>query len=103
MRRYAVSVLMTLRVSGDSKGIEATPQETLDTIIARAKENGLIAHRFWGNGSEIFVVDEWQDQGSFQKFFDSSPEIPEMMRAAGVTSEPTVEFWSPLDVDDRVG
>jgi hypothetical protein len=98
-----VSVLMTLRVSGDSKGIEATPQETFDAVIARAKEHGLIAHRFWGNGSEILVVDEWPDQESFQKFFESSPEIPEMMRAAGVASEPAVEFWSPLDVNDRVG
>ena len=98
-----MSVLMTLRVSGDSKGIEATPQETLDAIVARAKEHGLISHCFWGNGSEIFVVDEWPDQESFQTFFDASPEIPQMMQAAGVTSEPTIEFWSPLAVNDRVG
>jgi hypothetical protein len=94
---------MTLRVSGDPKGIEATDSEVMHTVVARAKENGLISHRFFGSDDEILVVDEWPDEQSFRTFFDNSPEIPEMMRRAGVTAEPTIEMWRPLDTDDRVG
>jgi len=96
-----MSVLMTLRVSGDSKGIEATPQETFDAVIARAKEHGLIAHRFWGNGSEILVVDEWPDAQSFQDFFAGQPEIADVMRAGGAQGPPEITVYRLLDTPDR--
>jgi quinol monooxygenase YgiN len=98
-----MSVLMTLRVAGDAKAIEAFDQAMLDTVVKRAKEHGLIKHRFFGSDTEVLVVDEWPDEASFQAFFDSSPEVGEMMAAAGVTSQPTIEFWRPLDLDDSVG
>jgi quinol monooxygenase YgiN len=98
-----MSVLMTLRVSGDAKAIEAVDQATFDTVVQRAKDHGLIRHRFFGSDSEILVVDEWPDEASFQAFVDASPEIGEMMAAAGATSEPTIEFWRPLDTNDAMG
>jgi hypothetical protein len=98
-----MSVLMTMRIAGDAKAIEAQPRERTDVIVQRAREHGLIAHRFWGNDRAILVVDEWPDEGSFQKFWDASPDIGEMMKDAGVTEEPTVEFWRPLNVGDEVG
>jgi hypothetical protein len=94
---------MTLRVHGDGKQLEAMDGEVFRTVVERAKEYGVISHRFWTNGSEVLVVDEWPDQGSFQKFFDASPEIPEMMQRAGVTETPEVSFWEPLDTGDQVG
>lgn len=98
-----MSVLMTLRVHGDPKGIEATDQATLDTIVARAKEHGLISHHFWGTGDEVLVVDEWPDEASCHAFMESSPEIMDMMARAGVTTEPHPEFWHHLAVNDDVG
>lgn len=98
-----MSVLMTLRVSGDQTAVEATDPAVLKMIAGRAKEHGALAHRFYGNGSEIFVADVWPDEASFKAFFDASPEIAEMMAAAGVTSAPAIEFWSQLDVDDSFG
>lgn len=98
-----MSVLMTLRVTGDPKAVEATDQAMLDTLVERAKEHGLISHHFFGSDNEVLVVDEWPDEESFKAFFDSSPEIGGLMAAAGVTSQPTVEFWRPLDVNDSVG
>jgi quinol monooxygenase YgiN len=99
----AMSVLMTLRVSGDPKAVEATEQAVLDTIISRAKEHGLIRHQFYGTDKEVLVVDEWPDQDSFQQFFDASPEIKQMMDNAGVTAPPQIDFWRPLDMNDSVG
>jgi hypothetical protein len=48
------------------------------------------------------VVDEWPDEESFHTFFQASPEIAGYMEAAGVTSEPVITFWRPLDTNDDV-
>jgi quinol monooxygenase YgiN len=97
-----MSVLMTLRVSGDPKAIEATDPEVLQKVIDRAKEHGVISHHFYGTETEVLVVDEWPDEASFQKFFEASPEVKEMMERAGA-GEPQVTFWHHLDVNDDVG
>ena len=98
-----MSVLMTLRVSGDPKGVEATDPMLLETIVDRAKSYGLISHHFYGTADQVLVVDEWPDEASFQKFFDSSPEIKDVMDRAGVTAAPEITFWRHLDVNDDVG
>jgi hypothetical protein len=100
-----MSVLMTYRVAGDAgklEGAAAEKPEVLTQIVARAREYGLQAHRFYGNDTEILVVDRWPDEESCQRFFASSPDIAEMMASAGVTAEPETSFWRPLDVDDAV-
>ena len=97
-----MSVLMTLRVSGDPKAIESTAPEVMQTVVGRAKDYGLISHHFYGTDDEILVVDEWPDEGSFQKFFDSSPEIADMMAQAGA-GKPEISFYRHLDTHDDVG
>ncbi|MBO9522652.1 MAG: hypothetical protein J7518_14050 [Nocardioidaceae bacterium] len=97
-----MSVLMTLRVSGDPKGVEGFDIDRIRSIVDTAQAHGVLKHRFFTNGSEILVVDEWPDQETFQKFFDSAPEIGEVMAAAGVTAQPTIEFWDRMNVDDAV-
>ena len=96
-----MSVLMTLRVSGDPKAIEATAPDVLETVIDRAKQNGLISHHFYGTDKELLVVDEWPDEGAFQSFFEASPEIKDMMDRAGA-GKPDISFWHYLDVDDDI-
>jgi heme-degrading monooxygenase HmoA len=68
-----VSVIMTLRVRGDPKELEKRAAANPDAIRAlsdRAKEHGLIAHRFYGSeDGQIMVVDEWPDRESFRAFF----------------------------------
>ena len=97
-----MSVLMTLRVSGDPKAIEETAPEVLKTVIDRAKTHGVISHRFYGTDKEVLVVDEWPDEASFHSFFESSPEIKDMMERAGA-GQPDITFWQHLDTDDDVG
>jgi hypothetical protein len=103
-----MSVIMMLRAKGDPQKLEeraAQNPEGMRVIAERAKEHGLIAHRFYGSeDGQIMVVDEWPDPESFQRFFESTrSEIEPMMQAVGVTSEPEVTFWRKLETHDDVG
>ncbi len=103
-----MSVIMTLRASGDPKRIEefaAANPGHMRQIVDGATEHGLIAHRFYGSDDgEIMVVDEWPDAESFQGFFESHrAQIEPVMGEAGVTAEPEVTFWHRLDTGDAVG
>jgi putative drug exporter of the RND superfamily len=100
-----MSVIMMLRVKADAKRL----QEVVDgdearwrAINTRAKELGATHHRFLASpdGTEIIVLDEWESPEAFQKFFESSPEIPAIMAEVGVTSEPVITFWHPVDTAD---
>jgi heme-degrading monooxygenase HmoA len=100
-----MSVIMMLRVKADAKRL----QEVVDgdearwrAINTRAKELGAIHHRFLASpdGTEIIVLDEWESPEAFQKFFESSPEIPAIMAEVGVSSEPVITFWHPVDTAD---
>jgi heme-degrading monooxygenase HmoA len=99
-----MSVFMMLQVEGDPARIGEVMQDRArwEAINARAKENGAIHHRFLASddGGTIAVLDEWESAEGFQRFFGSSPEIPQMMAEAGVTSEPRVRIWHPVDTPD---
>jgi heme-degrading monooxygenase HmoA len=93
---------MTLRVSADPKAVEATDPDVLNNIGERAKAMGATQHHFYGTDTEVLVVDEWPDEETFQKFFESSPEVKELMDRAGA-GQPDITFWHHLDVDDDIG
>ena len=80
-----MSVIMTLWAQGDPDELERRAAQNPDAMRAiadRAKEHGMIAHRFYGSEGQILVVDEWPDRESFQRFFDSMrSEIDSLMRA----------------------
>ena len=101
-----MSVIMTLRVSGDPEALERMSKEEPERsqrILEHAKSHGLIAHRFYGSEGKIMVIDEWPDPGSFQAFFsEMESEIGPMMQAVA-TSEPEIVFWTKLDTGDDVG
>jgi hypothetical protein len=101
-----VSVIVTLRVSGDPQALERLAKEQperIGKIIEHAKSHGLIAHRFYGSEGKILVIDEWPDPESFQAFFsEMEPEIGPMMQAVA-TGEPEIVFWTKLDTGDDVG
>ena len=101
-----MSVIVTLRVSGDPAKLEQLASENegmIAGIAERAKAQGLIAHRFYGSENEIMVVDEWPDAASFKRFFESEQDqIGPLMEQVG-TSEPTITFWRKLDTKDDVG
>lgn len=103
-----MSVIVTMRIKADGGKLEswATEHEdVLASIIKKAEQHGVIAHRFYSDGSgNVMVLDEWPDTKSFQAFFgESEGEIRPMMAAVGVQSEPEVSFWQELNTPDRVG
>jgi hypothetical protein len=103
-----MSVIMTMSVKGDPAELErraAGNPEGIRAISDRAKQHGLIAHRFYGtDDGRIMVVDEWPDPGSFESFFqEMRSEIEPLMREIGVTEEPEITFWRTLESHDEVG
>lgn len=103
-----MTVIMTLRMKGDPKRLEEIAAENPDrirSIADRAREAGVLAHRFYGtDDGQIMVIDEWPDAESFQGFFESSaPDIQPLMQDAGVESEPEVAFWHKLETHDDIG
>jgi hypothetical protein len=101
-----MSVIMTLRVSGNPQALEQMAKadpETLTTIVESAKSHGLIAHRFYGSEGKIMVIDEWPDPESFQAFFSENEAAIGPMMQEVATSEPEIVFWTKLDTGDDVG
>ena len=75
-----MSVIMTLRVKGDPEKLEQLADADRGRIRAisdRAKEAGMIAHRFYGSEGQIMVVDE-------------SPRTPRASSASSRASAPIV-------------
>jgi quinol monooxygenase YgiN len=103
-----MSVIMTLQVRGDPDRLEAYAaenEETVRAIAEKAKEHGVIAHRFYGTSDgQIMVVDEWPDEESFRGFFETTrSEIGPMFDAMGITGDPQPTFWRKLESHDEVG
>jgi hypothetical protein len=101
-----VSVIMTLRFTGDPDKLEQIAAEQGDMlrgISARAQERGVIAHRFYASGDQIMVVDEWPNPESFQEFFAAEEANIGPLMAQVATSEPEITFWRKLETGDDVG
>lgn len=98
-----MSVLVTLRIEADAERLQAEDPALLLRALDRAREHGLISHRFYATHTELLGIDEWPDEASFKKFFESTPEVAEIMAHAGVTKEPEVTFWRKLDTADAFG
>jgi quinol monooxygenase YgiN len=98
-----MSVFMILRVKADPDALHkfAHANDEMMRGIARAgREAGATRHSFAAGDGEVLVIDEWPDEASFQKFFDSQPEIPRIMQAAGAQGAPEIAFYRKLDMPD---
>jgi hypothetical protein len=99
-----MSVFMILRVQGDPNRLEqyaSSNAEMMQRIADAGKAAGAIRHAFAGSDNEILVIDEWADEASFQRFFDSQPEIPRLMQEGGATGAPQISFYRKLDTRDE--
>jgi quinol monooxygenase YgiN len=99
-----VSVYMSLRVKADPGKLEQFARENpgkLQAISERAKGLGCIHHRFAADDGDVVVMDEWESQEAFEKFFNGAEDVGEVMQAVGVQSEPEVSFYRPLETGDE--
>jgi heme-degrading monooxygenase HmoA len=97
-----MSVVMMLRIPADPAKVEEYAKanhEQLVRITDDAKSRGAIHHAFFAGDNEVVVIDEWDSEESFQGFFSSQEEIPQLMQAVGA-GEPKVEFLRQLDTGD---
>jgi len=100
-----MSVMMTLRYTGDADQLEAfakDKRELLVSISEKAKQHGALSHHFYASDNELMVVDEWPSEEAFHAFFDVSPEISSVMQDSGATSRPTITFWRKLETGDEI-
>ncbi|MFI7667526.1 hypothetical protein [Nocardia sp. NPDC049526] len=68
-------------------------RDLLQEITQDAKNMGRL-HQ--GDG-EIVVIDEWESEESFRKFFDNNPKIARVIQAAGIPGPPTsMKFFQPV-------
>jgi quinol monooxygenase YgiN len=102
-----MSVILTFRVKGDPEKLEQVADADrgrIRGISERAKEAGLIAHRFYGSDDgQIMVVDEWPDAASFQRFFESERADIESLMGDVASGEPEITFWRKLETHDEIG
>jgi hypothetical protein len=98
-----MSTIVVLRIPGDPATFQqyanANPEQ-MKRIAAEGKAKGAAHHMFASGDGEIIVVDEWDSAENFQAFFAGQTEIPEMMRAAGATGAPKVQFFKQMDTPD---
>ena len=101
-----MSVLMTLRAPADATRLETLAEKdptVLASVAAKGQASGATYHRFYASDTEILVVDVWPDEAAFHAFFSSTPEIPDIMAEAGVTTAPEITVWRKLDLGDDIG
>jgi hypothetical protein len=102
-----MSVIMTLYIQGDPAKLESIAADDpgrLQAVAEKAKEHGVIAHRFYGSGNQILVVDEWPDEQSFEAFFsEQQSQIGSLMEEVGASGEPQHQFWRKLETADEIG
>lgn len=100
-----MSVIAMLRIKGNPADLEryaAGPGGELMRRIGEAgKAAGAVSHRFVGGDGEMFVIDEWPDEQTFQKFFADQPEIADVMRDGGAQGPPQISFYRVLDTPDQ--
>ncbi len=100
-----MSVMMGMVIEVDPARFEQAAKdnaELLSSIAERSKQAGAISHQFLAGKDSVLVVDEWPDEASFLGFFEASgPDIGKLMGQAGVTAQPTPNFWRPLDTPDK--
>jgi len=68
-----MSVLVTLRIEADAERLQAEDPAVLLRALDRAREHGLISHRFYATHTELLGIDEWPDEASPSRSSSSRP------------------------------
>jgi hypothetical protein len=85
-----MSVLIVVKVSGDTATFQkalANRADEFTAVIGRAKEMGVIHHRFGIGDGYILAVDEWETAEGFEQFF-SDPKMLEFVGSIGADGTP---------------
>ena len=99
-----MSVIMMLRAKADPAALESWANANADRVTRIAdsgREAGCIHHMFAASNDEIVVIDEWPDEATFQRFFESQQDIPNVMQAAHIQGEPQLTSFRKMTMPDE--
>ena len=100
-----MSVIVMARVPGHVADFERVVKEHADTFVSVSqvgKAAGAVHHCFVEDtDGSLMIIDEWDSEESFQAFFRSQEDIPQLMAAAGVTGPPVTTSYRIIDTPDR--
>jgi hypothetical protein len=99
-----MSVLMTMRVGGDTDQFRRFVDGEADRLAATAdvaRAAGCLHHRFGVGDGYVIVVDEWESPEHFQRFFDGNEELAKLMADAGARTEPEITFSEAIASADQ--
>ncbi len=99
-----MSVLMTMRVQGDTNQFRSFLERGADDQLANADQArgaGFLHHRFGVGDGFVLVVDEWESPEHFQRFFEGNEQLAAVMRDAGAQSEPEISFTDAVASPDQ--
>ena len=98
-----MSVLITMKISGDTDTFRRTLEDHADDLRRFAelsRTSGAVHHRFGVGNGFVLVVDEWGSVDQFQAFM-AQPELLGFMTQAGATSQPDVTVTEAIDSPDQ--
>jgi hypothetical protein len=90
-----VSVLVIGHMTVDPANVAklwADRPADFQAVANEAKAQGATHHRWAFGEGRVVIIDEWPDAETFQKFFESQTQIPELMQAGGVQGPPEFEI-----------
>ena len=99
-----MSVVVTGKVPGDTEAFRRfipNQADLMRRISEDAKSQGAIHHRFAIGEGFVLIIDEWESVETFQRFFQSNPDIPTAMREAGAQGEPEFTFAEAVETADQ--
>jgi len=85
LRGFAVSVLITIKIPGDTGAFRRAITERADEfakIGEGARSVGAIHHRLGLGDGYVLVVDEWESSEQFERFF-GSPSLQAFIHEVG--------------------
>jgi hypothetical protein len=96
----SVIVIIRFPVSDVPKAIEGLQEnsEVLAGISKSVTGSGLIHHRFVSGDAELGVIDEWETEEQFRTFFDSNPQVADIMGSIGMSGPPEISVYQSVDV-----
>jgi hypothetical protein len=104
-RRRSMSVLITVKVKGDTsafgKAVEERSEEFVE-IAKRGREAGAVHHRFGIGDGYVLVVDEWDSPEHFEAFF-GDPKLQEFIASVGgdTSAPPDITVTEAIESADQ--
>ena len=100
-----MSVLVTIKVKGDTDTFRKVLEDRSDEILGVAKqsqEGGAIHHRFGIGDGYVLVVDEWETPEQFEAFF-SQPSLQALIgdMGADVSVPPEITIAEAISSPDQ--